>query len=40
MNRVKKEVTQALFKGGLRVVPMMSDQRFMSIFENKIQSIR
>ena len=40
MNKVKKEVAQALFKGGLRVVPLMSDQRFMSMFENKLQSIR
>ncbi len=40
MNKIKKEVVQALFKGGLRVVPLMSDERFMGIFENKLNTIK
>lgn len=39
MNRFTKGAAQTLFKGGLRIVPLMSDQRFMSIFENKLQTI-
>ncbi len=38
-NKFKKEVVQTLFKGGLHVVPLMSDQSFLSIFEGKIKSI-
>jgi MoaA/NifB/PqqE/SkfB family radical SAM enzyme len=38
-HNLKKGMAQTLFKGGLRVVPLMSDQRFMSLFESKIQSI-
>jgi hypothetical protein len=39
MNNFKKEAAQVLFKGGLHLVPLMSDQRFMSIFNGKLDSI-
>ena len=41
MNKFKKYALpeEMLFKGGLKVVPLMSDQQFLSIFGNKIQSI-
>jgi MoaA/NifB/PqqE/SkfB family radical SAM enzyme len=39
MAGLKNMAVQQLFKGGLHVVPLMSDRAFLSIFEGKIKSI-
>lgn len=39
MNKLTKGAVQTLFKGGLRMVPLMSDQQFMSLFEKKLGTV-
>lgn len=39
MAGLKNMAVQQLFKGGLHVVPLMTDKAFLSIFEGKIKSI-
>jgi MoaA/NifB/PqqE/SkfB family radical SAM enzyme len=39
MNKFKREAAHVLFKGGMQVVPYMSDQKFTSLFKAKIDSI-
>ena len=39
MENLQKKAVRQLFKGGLHVVPLMSDQSFLSIFEGKINGV-
>jgi MoaA/NifB/PqqE/SkfB family radical SAM enzyme len=39
MAGLKNKAVQQMFKGGLHVVPLMSDKAFLSIFEGKIKSL-
>ena len=39
MQSLQKRAVRHLFKGGLHLVPLMSDQSFLSIFEGKINNV-